>query len=280
MFYHSSQNPSLLPTPSPFPTKDHLGLQLHFCHCPLCHCGCPHATGMVLHPDPHDARMSGSLVPPALGAVLGTGQRHRTGICSSDGGTRGAAGPCLSCLGRTEDPRQVWEGRMGSALLSPGTARGGSWDRHPSSLLSWPGCPADGHHGDHAEGATCSPSPLLARVAKQPCSPLHVWDRGTWGHGQVTHTHPPPACQIEGSGTQQPRFGLGGYSHSLLSPARSRASSYLFLHIVLQFLFSTLFVPFVSCLAELHVLGAAHWPAHWASPAQPGPKCQLLKEMP
>lgn len=189
MFYHSSQNPSLLPTPSPFPTKDHLGLQPHFCRCPLCHCGCPHAAGTVLHPDPHDARMSGSLVPAALGAVLGTGQRQRTGICSSDGGTRGAAGPCLRCLGSTEDPRQVWEGRMGSALPSPGTARGGSWDRHPSSLLSWPGCPADGHRGDHAEGAACSPSPVQARVAKQPCSPLRVWDRGTRGHGQVT---PPP----------------------------------------------------------------------------------------
>lgn len=183
----------------------------------------------------------------------------------------------MHCLGTTEDPRQLWEGRMGSASLSAGTAHGGFWGGHPSSLLSWMGCSAHRHCGEHAKGAMCSLSPAQAcRVAKQPCSPLHVWDRGT----QRAHSTPPLARYIEGSDTRQPHFGLGEYSHGLLSPARSQASSYLFLHIVLRFLFSTLFVPFVSCLAELHVLGAAHRPAHWAIPAQPGPKCQLLKEMP
>ena len=34
-----------------------------------------------------------------------------------------------------------------------------------------------------------------------------------------------------------PLWSGGGHSHGLLSPARSRASSYLFLHIVLQFCF-------------------------------------------
>jgi len=137
----------------------------------------------VLRPGPHDAHVSGCLVPAALGAVLGTGQPHSTGICSSDGGTEGAAGLWLHCLGTKEGPRRLWEGRMDSASLSTGTALGGSWGRHPSSLLSWLGCPAHRHCGEHAEGAVCSLSPARAGVAKQPCSPMHVWDRGTqMGH--------------------------------------------------------------------------------------------------
>lgn len=107
-----------------------------------------------------------------------------------------------------------------------------------------------------------------------PSSPAPLCTFRMWGVDGS-----PPARHVGGADTQ-PLFCLGGYSHVLLSPARSQASSYLFLHIVLQFLFSTLFVPFVSCLAELHVLGAARRPAHGAAPAQPGPKCQLLKEMP
>ena len=92
---------------------------------------------------------------------------------------------------------------MGSASLSTGTAHGGSWGGHPSSLLCWPGCPAHRHCGEHAKGAVYSLSPVQARVAKQSCSPLHVCNRGTrMGH--------PPARHIEGSDTWQPHFGLGG----------------------------------------------------------------------
>lgn len=187
--------------------------------------------------------------------------------------------------------RQPWElswargsdaGRgSAAAVVAPGpwgmvlptrhrAAQGGSWGGHPSCHLSRPGCPAHGHRAEQPR-RRCPLSPVQAGWPSSP-APLPVWDGDTDGsphctpHRRVRHTAAP--------------LRSGWHNHRLLSPTRSRASSYLFLHIVLRFLFSTLFVPFVSCLAELHVLGAAHRPAHWAVPAQPGPKCQPLKEMP
>lgn len=103
---------------------------------PACTVGVPmpQAQCCTLVPTMH---VSGSLVPAALGAVLGTGQRHRTGICSSDGGTKGAAGPCLHCLGTTRGPKAALGGEVRQVL--PHSAQGqpmealGAGTPHPFS---------------------------------------------------------------------------------------------------------------------------------------------------
>lgn len=154
-----------------------------------------------------------------------------------------------------------WRSQGGSGrgfcLTQHRDSPGGSWGGHPSSRSAGRTVLFTGTEGSTL-GVPAAP-PARSGGENTDRSPLHATQKGQ-------------TCAAP--------LWSGGRSPGLPSPGGSRAPSYLFLHLVLRSLFSTLFVPFVSSLAELHVSGAAHRSVHGAPPAQPGPKCQLLKEMP
>lgn len=153
---------------------------------PCLRSGCPHAAGML--PAPRSPPCTWERVPRA--GSPGSCPGHRTRICSSDGGTEGAAGPQPHCLGTTAHPRRPREGRTGSASLSRGTALGAGTPRPCSPGRA---VPLTGTAGSTPWGGRALPEPCQGgRAALLP--PVCLGQGHT--DGSPPHTHHAPHRRV------------------------------------------------------------------------------------